>query len=184
VIDLPFGRKQPHLGNLPSWADGVLGGWTLASSTIVRSGLPFTPQYSSCGADIDTGPCRPNRVGKVHIIGSPSHWYTTTDGIPLQPHGTPGDTIGPWQRPAPGTFGNAGRNSLNGPGFWQTDASVQKRFRFKEKAAIQFRADIFNLFNMVNLANPDDCVDCVGAGSSFVTVGERRALQFAIRLEF
>ena len=184
VIDLPLGRKRLLLGNLPGWADAVLGGWTLASSTAVRSGLAFTPIYSSCGADIDTGPCRPNRVGKVHIIGDQLHWYTTTNGVPLQPYGTPGDTIGPWQRPAPGTFGNAGRNSLTGPGFWQTDVSVQKNFRFKEKAAIQFRADIFNLFNMVNLADPDGCVDCVGGGSTFVTAGERRSLQFAIRLEF
>jgi hypothetical protein len=73
---------------------------------------------------------------------------------------------------------------LTGPGFWQTDASIQKNFSYKEKAAIQFRADIFNLFNMVNLALPDGCVDCVGAGAAFVSTGDRRSLQFAIRLEF
>ena len=184
VIDLPFGRKRPYLAGLPRWADEILGGWTLASSTIVRSGLPFTPSYSSCGEDIDTEPCRPNRVGEVHTIGSHLHWYTTTNGMPLQPHGTPGDTIGPWQRPAPGTFGNAGRNSLIAPGFWQSDASVEKSFRFKERAAIQFRADIFNLFNTVNLAYPDACVDCLGEGSVFVTVGQQRALQFGLRLWF
>jgi len=184
VIDLPFGRKRPYLAKLPLWAEEALGGWTLGSSTIVRSGLPFSAQYSSCGADIDTGPCRPNRVGDVHIIGNHFHWYTTTNGVPLQPHGVPGDTIGPWQRPAPGAFGNAGRNSLTGPGFWQTDVSVIKNFRLKEDAAIQFRADIFNLFNTVNLSTPDACVDCVGEGSVFVTVGQQRALQFGLRLEF
>ena len=150
----------------------------------MRGGLPFTPSYSSCGEDIDTGPCRPNRVGKVRTFGSHLHWYTTTNGVPLQPHGSPGDTVGPWQRPAPGTFGNAGRNSLIGPGFWQTDASIEKLFRLKERSALQFRADIFNLFNRVNLATPDACVDCVGEGSVFVAVGQRRALQFALRLQF
>jgi len=86
-------------------------------NTTVYSGLPFTPTYlKSGGVDIDTGPCRPNRVGEVHITGSRNGYFTTTNGIVLQPHGTPGDAVGPWQRPAFPTFGDVGCNSLHGPG--------------------------------------------------------------------
>ena len=49
--------------------------------------------------------------------------------------------------PAPGTFGNFTRNELSGPGFWQADLILNKRFRFTETMNIEFRTEIFNIFN-------------------------------------
>ena len=91
-------------------------------------------------------------------------YFTTTNGVVLQPHGTPGDTVGPWQRPAFATFGDIRRNSLYGPGFWQTDMDVKKSFRFSNDAAFEIRIWISNVFNKVNLNNPVTCVDCLDGG--------------------
>jgi len=102
----------------------------------------------------------------------------------LEPNAKPGDTITTWQRPAVGTFGSAGRNSLRGPGLFQSDLSLVKNISLKESASIQFRADIFNVFNVVNLANPLNCVDCIDAGNIIGTASGQRQMMFSLRLQF
>jgi hypothetical protein len=185
LLELPFGLGKPFLGNVNRTIDRLVGGWAISGTTLWYSGLPFSPDYSSCSADRDTGPCRPNIVGPIEIhSGSRAAYFTTTSGIPLAPHGEPGDTIGPWQRPAVATFGSAGRNSLRGPGFFQTDISVSKQIPLKEGVSLQFRTDIYNVFNVVNLSIPESCVDCADGGTITGTAGGQRQLMFAVRLEF
>jgi outer membrane receptor protein involved in Fe transport len=188
LIELPFGKGKKFLGGAGPIMNRIAGGWSLNGTTTWESGLPFSPEYSSCDADRDTGPCRPNLVGSVHVTGSRDGYLTTTNGVPLEPNGTPGDTIGPWQRPTVGTFGSAGRNSLRGPGFFQADVSVAKDLLLKENTFIQFRTDIFNLFNKVNLDNPLPCVDCPGGGTIISTAFRgtvlQRQIMFSLRFEF
>jgi hypothetical protein len=52
--------------------------------------------------------------------------------------------------PAPGTFGNFPRNSINGPGFSQVDLSLTKRTRVYEKADVEFKFNLINAFNNAN----------------------------------
>src|SRR5215831_1338149 len=64
ILDLPFGRGRKWFGGISNTADRFVGGWTLSAITVWRSGLPFTPSYSSCAQDVDaSSPCRPNVVG-------------------------------------------------------------------------------------------------------------------------
>lgn len=56
--------------------------------------------------------------------------------------------------PALGTFATTGRNTFRDTGFRNVDFSVNKSFKFGERASAQFRAEFFNLFNHPNLANP------------------------------
>jgi hypothetical protein len=170
----------------------LIGGWQVNQITTLSSGLPFSPSYSDCGADRDTGPCRPNLVGDVSADGDRNGWFTTTGGQKLgrasgaQQFTSPGQTIGPWQRPMPGTFGNAGRNSLRGPSYFNTDFSLIKSLNFKENFRGQFRAEIFNFFNKVNLGQPDGCVDCGSGGkiTGLAAGSTMRQMQFSVRLEF
>jgi len=188
LMELPFGKGRSFLGSSSGIVDSIAGRWSISGVVTWESGLPFSPSYSNCGVDRDTGPCRPDLVGAVHITGSRNDYFTTTDGVPLQPNGLPGDTIGPWHRPAAGTFGSARRNSLRGPGFFQTDVSLAKAIKLKETVSLQFRADIFNLFNIVNLDLPQTCVDCQTGGLIFNTAFGGTALQrqimFSLRLQF
>jgi len=188
VAELPFGKGRAILGGVSPIMNGIIGNWSLSGNMKWESGLPFSPVYSSCGVDRDTGPCRPNLVGTAHITGKRTDYFTNTGGIPLNPNGTPGDTIGPWQRPASGTFGSAARNSLFGPGFFQADIAIAKNISLREDTSIQFRTDIFNVFNKVNLDLPFNCVDCQGGGSIFNTAFSGAALQrqimFSLRLQF
>jgi hypothetical protein len=175
----------------------VIGGFNLNGTLSWESGLPFTPSYNECGNDRDTGPCRVS-----HIDGSPDYGlgagsfdpitHTVQYFASVPALTTNGQVEGPFVRPAIGTFGNIFRNSLVGPGFFNTDLSLQKAFVLTEAVRLKFRVDAFNAFNNRELGQPNSCVDCpasqnpgritdIMASQDGTTM---RRLQFAVRVEF
>jgi hypothetical protein len=104
--------------------------------------------------------------------------------------------------------GDAGRNSLRAPGFFQWDFSLMKNFPVKERVTIQFRADFFNILNHPNFGNPDGGIctalsitasgpSCTvnpnfgrigstiaGANNSLVGSGTARQEQFSLKIVF
>ena len=56
--------------------------------------------------------------------------------------------------PAPGVLGNAGRDSIWGPGLAEVDFSLSKETRIKENLRVQFRVDAFNIFNHPQFGQP------------------------------
>ena len=72
-----------------------------------------------------------------------------------------------WAIPAAGTFGNAGRNILRGPGVISVDFSLGKSFRFplpRETGQLQIRMDAQNVLNHANFDLPNASVGTGGAG--------------------
>jgi Carboxypeptidase regulatory-like domain/TonB dependent receptor len=196
VWSLPVGRDRALLGGIGPVFDRIVGGWALSMITTWYSGLPFTPTYNNCVADqMNAGaPCRPNLVGTVHVTGSRNGYFTAA-GTTLTPgtfnaltgNVSPGGISGPWQRPAPGTIGNVARNSIRGPGFFQSDVALSKAIHLRESLALRFRADMFNIFNKANLGNPNPCVDCSNAGTIAAAIASGdtpREFQFSLKLEF
>jgi hypothetical protein len=51
-------------------------------------------------------------------------------------------------------FGNAPRNNVRGPKFWQVDLAALKQIRVAASAKVEFRVEAFNLFNRVNFTPP------------------------------
>jgi hypothetical protein len=99
--------------------------------------------------------------------------------------------IGPWQEPAVGTFGDAARNSLRGPTYYETNAAILKDIPITERYLLQFRTDFLNVFNRVNLGLPSGCVDCSAHGQQIGAVittlapsASQRQVEFALRLQF
>jgi hypothetical protein len=72
--------------------------------------------------------------------------------------------------PAPGQFGNFPRNELSGPGFWQADLILNKRFRMTESMNFEFRTEFFNIFNHTNFANPATTLNNALPSLSFNTM--------------
>jgi hypothetical protein len=189
--ELPVGRGKPLLGSAGGFLNRLVGGWELNTISYVYSGLPFTPTYSTteCAMDVDTGPCRPNLVGAVHISGNRNGYFTTVpSSLPANSFFQPGLPDGPWQRPVRGTFGTAGRNSLRGPGFFNSDLAVLKNMMLTERFSLQFRAEVANVLNKVNLGLPNSCIDCGPATSAVITNlapgATMRQFQFALKLQF
>ena len=77
-----------------------------------------------------------------------------------------------------GSLGNAARTTLFGPGRWNADAAVSKRF-----GGFQFRAEIFNVFNKAQFNNPS--LDLNNSRAFGVITGQANAprqLQLGVKL--
>jgi hypothetical protein len=184
TAELPFGRGKRYLSDASNTVDLLAGGWQVNANVTIMSGLPFNVAYRDSGADRDVGPGRPD------LIGDPNPGQgdgLTEPYFNVTPIGSAGSAFG---RPAAGTFGNLPRNELRGPGFWNVDASLFKRFDIRN-FDLEFRVEVQNLFNHVNLGNPDNTVGVPGnnnPNAGFITGTApnhvQRNLQFVFRLGF
>ena len=159
----------------------ILGGWGVNGIGIFRTGEPFTLRYgSNRSANGDRwSPDRPNlnpgfrndptsgTSAGCHLDGVAGYVagpdakgnYTVAPGTPLGVSGAPG-TQGlyydpcAFSRPVPGTYGNLGRNTLTGPGFFNLDFSAEKIFKPNDRINVQFRAEVFNLLDQAHFYIP------------------------------
>jgi hypothetical protein len=191
LYELPFGRGKMFASDLPRWLDYIVGGYQLNNITTWGSGLPFTPSYGECGADRDTGPCRPNLSGSfktgVTDTGNGLFFFT-----PVAPLPTNGSSSGSFGRPGVAQFGNVGRNTFYGPNEFLSDLSLLKNLKLTERVNAQFRVEGFNIFNHpvlgFNASQGNHCIDCPTGGAGQITSIENgtlpRQFQFGARISF
>ncbi|MGA2811424.1 MAG: carboxypeptidase-like regulatory domain-containing protein [Candidatus Acidiferrum sp.] len=158
TYELPSGRAQDS-GASP-WLARILKSWQLSVIETWQSGLPFTPQLSyNPSNDGDTrNPVRPSinpGFSGAVIEGGPNQYFNPNAFV----------------QPLPGTYGNVGRNTLQGPSLVETDVSAAKKFSLSERLNLQFRADIFNLFNHTNFNTPNPVVYAAATGGPSPTAG-------------
>jgi hypothetical protein len=184
IYELPFGKEKKWGTDWSPMADAFLGGWQFNATQTFQSGIPFDVTYAGAGADRDVGPNRPNVSGDIAIYGGRDRYFDST------PIGVAGS---PYTRPDPGTFGNMERNSLRGPGYHRTDASIFKSVRFAGTKDLQFRVEVVNLFNNVNLGNPDTEIGSPGSdrpnagrisSTAYFNADPQRNFQFAVKFQF
>jgi Carboxypeptidase regulatory-like domain/TonB-dependent Receptor Plug Domain len=190
---LPIGRGKLIGGGMPDWVDRFAAGWELGSLGFFTSGQPlsissgvytgpnitdFGPLTSNIGALADyNGVDR--SIGSIERFGGGVRFFT-----PQQ--------VALFSVPAPGSTGSSGRNTFRGPGFFNTDLSLVKRFRVAgERVFVTFRAEAYNLFNTVNFNPPSvnlQTPQTFGVISSTPTGAANqsgaRILQGALRLDF
>jgi hypothetical protein len=158
TYELPFGRGKWALAN--PWLQKTVSDWQISGIETVQSGLPFTPQLSyNPSNDGDTrNPVRPswnpNFSGPV-IEGGPSQYFNPNAFI----------------QPLNGTYGNVGRNILQGPSLVETDLSFAKKIAVSERLKLQFRAEFFNLLNHTNFNTPNPVVYTAATGGPSPTAG-------------
>jgi hypothetical protein len=182
IWDLPFGRGKKFATDASTPMNYLIGGWQLSGALTWMGGTGITPSYQECGSDNDIGVCLPNVVGPIGTPRTQNDWFELTS-VPLAVNG---QTSGPWQRPQIATPGDAQRNMIIGPTWFDTDVSLQKSFPIKEKVNGQFRWEIYNLTNHPNLGNPNGCVDCIGGNVITGLNGNAnmRRMQIAILFQF
>ena len=136
--------------------------------TTFATGTPFSPSFTATLQGAPSG--RPDVVGDWRV-DSPdiTRWFNASA----------------FALPAPYTFGNAGKNTLVGPGLITVDVSVYKNFTFAERVNLQFRSEFFNLPNHANFANPAANISFPGqVGRITGTATANRVIQFGLRLTF
>jgi hypothetical protein len=86
-----------------------------------------------------------------------------------------------------GNYGNAGRNSILGPGGYQPDVAVFRDFRYNlhDKAQlVEFRAEAFNAVNHPELSNPSGTFTSAQFGKILTAANTGRVLQFSLKYVF
>ncbi len=98
---------------------------------------------------------------------TPDHFFNTA-AFALQPAGQ---------------FGNARRDTIRGPNFYQFDASLIKAARLTERQQIEFRAEFFNLPNHTNFKLPNRIFGTPDFGQVF-SAYDSREIQFGLKYSF
>ena len=177
--------------NIPYQGSGgkgaALGGWQVNGIFTGRSGYPFsvfdcTNATTVCMRAVDPGDMDKN-VGSGVPTGNPNE-YELLDLTPLL--GSAGSYINPLTGntdfgPYPSDMTE--RDAFRGPGAWNINMGINKRFRFGTKA-VQARFEVFNLFNHANMYVRTDNTDI---SSTSIINGYRadyRRMQLGVKYEF
>jgi hypothetical protein len=180
IYELPFGTGKRFMGGVKGVGGKLAGGWQLNTILSMQSGFPFTPILGfNQSRDGDTNlPDRPNmapgRTLKGIYLRTAEHWVDATA----------------FAVPPAGTYGNAGRNILTGPGLATVDLSLFKTTRLTEGANVQFRVEAFNLLNRANLGLPNlvmltpSGAPSSSAGAITTHATTSRQIQFGLKLSW
>jgi trimeric autotransporter adhesin len=141
--------------------------WTVTSNLNAGSGLPLTPVYFAAVPGTGMVGVRPALTG------------ISTD--PREP-GTYADPAA-YAAPPPGTWGNAGRNSLRGPAQFSLDASIARVFRFGARTNLEWHVSATNVLNRVTFAAINTVITSPQFGRPTLA-NPMRTLQTSFRLRF
>lgn len=140
VYELPVGRGRAFdSGNRV--ANAALGGWDVTGVLRWTSGFPVSVGNGAAWAT------NWELSGYATQIGpTPATGVTIVDGEPnlFKDYNT---AVTSYRQDFPGEVGN--RNSLRGPGYFDTDLGLHKVFDITERQKLQFRWDVYNAFNSV-----------------------------------
>jgi hypothetical protein len=173
LYDLPWGPRRRWLSSGP--VGQILGGWQLSGIFVAQSGTPLN--IGGNGTLLNTPGTSPfaNLNGEQKVLGGlgPGLLYFDPSVYSL---------------PAAGVQGNMSRNSgPEGPGFWNVDMSLFKRFSIGATRFAEVRVDAYNVTNSVRWGNPSTGYS-TAAGNTFGQItgptGGQRSLRFGARVTF
>jgi hypothetical protein len=145
----------------------ILGNWTVAGTAFFHSGYPWSPVSTAARGNLN------NVTGLRN--GTPL--AQTTGTIPVEAGNCSSPNTPCVEQAAfiegaeQFTFGNMGRNTLRGPGFFDTDLNVTKNFKFGERLGFAIGANFFNILNHPNFDLPSNNLASGNFGSLINTVG-------------
>jgi hypothetical protein len=156
-----------YLYNLPHFGGPALltGGWELSGVIFVHTGLPFTPsQTEFVAASGNVGGTGVAQVapapGTPHHCGSSAARKPCLQMSDFPAAGGAGPLFAPYDR-----------NQFTGPGYFDTDMTLAKKFDLFEGIGLKLGITGYNLLNHPNFANPDsNALSSSSFGKSFGTV--------------
>jgi hypothetical protein len=159
----------------------ILNNWSIAAYHTAQSGAPISFGLGSDIALNGTGQAglehaqlvdgatyssvsiaRPDRNAFVH------QFFNTAAFVPLS-------------QMKLGSYGNAGRNFMNGPALFNSDITLMREFPIRERIRTQLRGEFFNAFNQVHFNNPNTTVGS-GTFGQITSAGPGRVIQVAMKL--
>ena len=176
TYEFPFGDRKRWLSK-GGLAARVIGNWEVSGVTTIQSGNPFTARVLG-------------NLGTFAGTAAIASLRADATGQPV----SPGDSASPTQEffntaaftlPPAGEFGDAGRNTIPGPGLVNFNMSLERFFTFSRERGIRgsFRLSANNLMNTPNWSGLATVVNGQGFGR-VTSVRDMRTLSFALRLRF
>nr|WP_321475463.1 TonB-dependent receptor [uncultured Paludibaculum sp.] len=174
AYELPFGKGK-RFANTNRLAMGLLGGWQTNGTLVYYSGGPFSVTADGSTLNAPGNTQTADQVGEVVYLG----------GIGT---GQPYYATNAFAAVTGARFGTTGRNTLRGPGLFNTDMSIFRTFAILERINVQFKAEAFNLTNTPKFSNPAANVSTPGTflqiTSTRSDVNSERQFRFGLRLNF
>jgi hypothetical protein len=170
VFELPFGPNKKWFTDGACAA--VLGGWVLNGNMQFGSGTPFTARVLNNRGDVArgaNGTLRANYDGSPIAIADPTTTlYFNTSAFSIPPLGT---------------FGNAGRNTIIGPGISNVDIGLTRNINSAQHRGLSIQILANNIFNTVQFASIDTVVNSPTFGRVTAARAMRR-VQILTRFRF
>lgn len=171
TYDLPFGKGRRFLSDAAPLVSAFIRDWQVNSITTWQSGLPFTVTVGSFDTVAQISNRRPN------VISDPRQ--NVPAGLSFNPAA--------FVAPPAGQLGNAGRNTLRGDRYYNTDISLIRRFPLHllgDAGGLHFRAEFFNVFNHPNFNLPVSTLSSGAFGRFVNNATAPRIIQFALKVTF
>jgi hypothetical protein len=175
VYELPFGQDKFWVTT--GVGSRILEGFSVSGSFKFATGTWLSPSYdasvssTACGTG---GVLRPNLTGASVTAGGGSLHQWFNPSAYAAPANTPGFC---------NFFGNAPRNSIEGPGTVSNNMSLSKTMQMGDTRSMEIRATIDNVFNTVQYAGVGTTVNSQNFGQ-VTSVGGMRSFQFMARYRF
>ena len=168
IFTSPFGHNSSLLANHHT-AGKFLEDWTLNGGITAQTGAPLNPRVAGNLSDSAgtgaSGTTRPDATG-LPVTGGTGYFNTAAFALPL-----------------PGFFGNAGRNTIPGPGMAALNASFGRAFGLGERRNLEFRVDATNVLNHVNISSVGTTLNSTTYGLP-LAAGAMRSLSLTARFRF
>ena len=153
------------------WKTALLAGWTLNGNFAAQSGTPLTAKLAG----------NLSNTGGIGALGS---LRAEATGLPID--GGPNSYFNPlaFTAPAPGQYGNAGRDTIPGPFQTSLNASLNRAFRFGEsRRQLQLRLSANNVFNHVIVTGFGTSVNSTNYGLA-TAASATRTVNLLLRFNF
>jgi len=164
IYEIPFLQRSPN-----RLLRSALGGWELSGIVNMTSGLPINPQLTGAQSSngLPNATNRPDRMSKVSYPHKAGEWFDTSA----------------FASPTVGAWGNAGFNSLRGPGRDNWNLSLFKSFAFGEERRLELRAESFNVWNHTEFDQVSNALGSSNFGQ-VTSAYDPRVFQFGAKLYF
>lgn len=178
IYDLPFGEGKRFLTS--GAVSHVLDGWQWSGSFAIGSGFYYTPRVLGGSVDISRGVSGSQRAnilaGAPISVGNPTtaEWFNTAAFC------EPGMNC---VNPAGSSYGNAGRNIIEGPAQFTFNMSMSKTITLKESRALELRLQANNIFNTAYFSGINTTVNSFTFGQ-VTAVGNMRRVTMIARFRF
>ncbi|HYP08875.1 MAG TPA: TonB-dependent receptor, partial [Bryobacteraceae bacterium] len=168
MVNSPFGERGLFLRD-KSLAARMLQSWNLMMTTTATSGRPLTARV--LGNVSDAGGTGASGSSRADATGLP---VKAGDGL---------FNLAAFTTPPAGRFGNAGRNTIQGPGAITVNLSLGRSFTLSERKRLEVRAAADNVFNHVNYTSIGTVVNALNYGL-YTDTAQMRTMNVTMRLRF